>query len=115
MEAVTACNIALALVALLFDAMASGQEGAQVKIRGSARSSASLAKVVYIENHSTLDGVRSTQRQRGFLHAHSMHIWTRQNFVDGWQLTHIASALLKSSNAEAGPRQNGHPSPPHPQ
>ena len=115
MEAVTACNITLALDALPLDGMGSGQDGAQVKITGSAQSSASLAKVVYIENHSTLDGVRSTQRQRGFLHAHSMHIWTRQNFVDGWQLTHIASALLKSSNAEAGPRQNGHPSPPHPQ
>ena len=77
-------------------------------------SSSSLAKV-FIENHSTLDGVRSTQRHRGFLHAHSKSTWTRQNFVDSWQLTHIASALLKSSNAAAGPRQNGHPSPPHPQ
>ena len=39
-------------------------------------SSSSLAKV-FIENHSTLDGVRSTAAQ-GFSHAHSMHMDTAE-------------------------------------
>ena len=46
-EAVTACNITLALDALVLDAIASGQHGAQVILPGSAGRAVSCANVVY--------------------------------------------------------------------
>ena len=54
---------------MLLGGMARGQDGAQVKMPDSAGRVRIIGKR-FIENHSTLDGVRSLHSGREVLHAH---------------------------------------------
>ena len=83
MEAVTACNITLALDALLLDAMGKRPRRRAGENTGQRlKSSASLAKVVYIENHSTFDGGTLHTTAEGFSACpDSMHTGTIRELI----------------------------------
>ena len=75
------------------------QDGAQVKKHFWEEDFDFIAMLVYLEPQYIVPSTGyAPHNGREVLHAHSIehahehaHIWTRQNFVDSWQLAHIGS------------------------